>query len=264
MVKETDLNLKNYAASEIPFMNLLLKTMDASDLSLLINGMYKTVKDGFSFSILQEIFDLAEIESSVYLLTFEQLVKIQPIPSVVYLKEQKSFAILDDIQANKITLSADTDNILTLNTSEFQQTWDGVLLPIDSGAFSTIPSTKMTSKSYQFHQNDDLEITVSPKENHSKSAFIQVGLLSASAYVNECHFSFETILPACKGMTLVITAKNRTNKEEHIISKYDIPVSLHHSINILRFYFAKTGGQDNFNLIGLRGSVNQIFKANEK
>jgi len=65
-------------------------------------------------------------------------------------------------------------------------------------------------------------------------------------------------------MTLVITSKNKTNQKEHIVSKYDIPISFDGSVNILRFHFAKACGQDIFNFIGLRGSIKQIFKVNEK
>jgi len=260
ITKEIDFNRKNNTAG-VPFINLLLKIMDASNLATLINGMYKTAKDGFSFSIFQEIFDLAKIESTVYSVTFEQLVEIQPTPSIVYLKEQKCFAILNEIKQNEITLLSGNNNTLIYDKFKFQQTWDGILLPIAKGSFSEISTIRTTTSSYQFDKNNYLEIIAIPQKSHSKSALIRIGQLSMSAYINESYFCFEAMIPACKTMTLTIKLKNKTNKEESIISKYDIPISLDKSINILRFHFAKTNRQNGFNVIGLRGSVNRIYKS---
>jgi len=264
VIKEIDLNQKSQHDPGVPFMNLLLKIMDASELSVLINGMYKTAKDGFSFSIFQEIFDLAGIENTVYFLTFEQLVEIQPTPSIVYLNDPKCFAILDKIEQNEITLLTGTNNTLVLDKSKFGQAWDGILLPIDDGSFSKTPTVERTTRSYQLSKNNYLEIVVLPVGNHPKSASICAGHLSASAFVNDLYFCFETIIPACKRMTFAIKSKSKTNKQEQIISEYDIPISFGRSTNILRLHFAKTNDRDGFNIIGLRGSTNQIFKVNEK
>lgn len=256
---QNDINING-----VPFIDLLLKVMDASDLSPLINGMYKTVKDSFSFSIFQEIFDLAGIESTVYLLNLEQLIAIQPVPSVVYLSEQKCFAILKKIQENQITLLTQINKTLTLDKLEFQKTWDGMLLPVEYGSFSEIYVAKRITNNDQFDKNHELKITVIPQRSDSKSIPIRIGQLSTSAFTKEAYFCFEAVIPACDRLRLLINSNNKISKTEDIVCQYDIPVSLDSSINILRFHFAKNNGQDGFNIIGLRGSTNQIFKANEK
>lgn len=258
------MNQKSCDTVRMPFIDLLLKIMDAADMSSLINGMYKTAKGGLSFSIFQEIFDLAGIENAVYLLTFDQLLKIQPTPSIVYLKEQQCFAILDKVQANKITLLTHFDNSLTLDGEEFQKTWDGILLPIDEGSFTEISAAERTIRNYQLDENNELEIIVSPVESDSKSASIHLGRLNTSGFIHEDYFCFETIIPACKGIILTVLTKNKTGKADHVTCAYNIPVSFGQAINIIRFHFAKINHRGDFNIIGLRGSKNQIFKVDEK
>ena len=243
-------------------LQLVLKMIGVSELSELISDMFKTAKNGLSFKIFREIFNLIGLEDNVYFLSMEQLMEIQPIPSILYLKEQQTFAVLNTIEHNNISLLVGKESSLVLNKKEFIKEWDGILLPIQDGSLIHLTKIAWKQTGYQIQPSEHVEF-VALDNNSTKEESILLGRLNQQVFKTTSNYSFETTIPAWSTISIKANAIDEASEKPNMLMEYYLPLSLKKSVNVIRFHFIKQIGKENFDAIGIRGSINQIFTINE-